>query len=175
MPRTGATSALVVTAFMALLQGCHPSFDVHVSSKSTVQGGGLVQNLVFGLGTGFSNFDIAQQQDFKNQGVSKSDVNSVKLKSMQLKVTSPAGATLDFLKSIEFSATSDGLPTVSVASISAIPAGATTVDLAVANVELKPYIVAPSMSVTTNANGHPPPQDTEIEASLVLDVEPKIF
>jgi hypothetical protein len=157
--------------------GCRPSFDVPVTSESTIQGSSLpgVNLLPFNFAN-FAALDLSSTSEFKNQGVSKDQVQSVKLKSAVLDVTAPAGGNFDFLKNLEFDvAKSDQDTKVPVAHITTIAPGSVRLTLDVDDVELGPYVTADAMKVTTKANGTPPNQDTTIKASLVFEVVPKIF
>ncbi len=174
-------SPLPVLALAALALGataCSPSFDVHVSSKTTVQGSALGQLSQFfppGAFAGFAGMDLSQTSDFKNAGISKDQVSSVKLKSLTLKIVSPSGATFDWLNSIKFNVTTDGQPTKEVAKDTSVSHSASSLSLAVDDVELAPYVTAPRMSLTTDANAVQPSEDTQIEADAVFTVVPKIL
>jgi hypothetical protein len=162
------------TLFGALfLVGCHPTFDVTVTGQSTIPGSGLpgagLIQLPFDFG-GFGAIDLSSTQEFKNQGVSRNEVQSVKLKSVTLSISAPSGASFDFLDSIAFDASAPGQSQVAVAQITSIPRSSSQLSLAVDDVELAPYVAAPSMSVTTNAQGMPPSQDTTVSAVLVFEV-----
>ena len=152
------------------------TFNVHVSAQATVQGSGvpLVGNLLPIDFPGFSGLDLSQTEQFKNQGVSKNQVQSVKLTSAKLTITAPAGGTFDFLNDLEFDVGASNLPTKAIAGLSSIPQGATELTLTVDDVELAPYVTAASMNITTQAHGTPPQQDTTISAALNFAVVPKI-
>src|SRR5437016_5052746 len=149
-------------------------FDVHASSTTTVPGNPALPLLsVIPFGASFTNFDLSQQQDFQNQGVTKNQIDSCKLKALKLTVTS--GQSLDqFLTSIKFFAETSGQPQVLVAQKTSIPANSTSLTLDVMDVELLPYVTAPSMTITTQTNGHQPAQDTTIKADATFSVDAKI-
>jgi hypothetical protein len=161
-------SALVLTA-------CHPSFNVTVTGSSTIPASALPLGGLLPVDFGqFTALNLSSTEEFKNQGVSKDEIQSVKLTSVTLSVTSPSGGNFDFINSIAFAVSADGQATQQVASKDSIPAGSTHLSLDLAGVELAPYVAAPSMSVTTSAMGMSPPQDTTVEATLVFNVVPKI-
>jgi len=158
---------------LAVLSTCAnlDNIDVETSGKATIPKATLVDKLL-GDALAFVGMDqIDFTQEFKNQGVSKDDVDSVRLSSMTLSIEAPPTGNFDFLQRIEFFAESDGLPKVSIASIETVPAGSKTLNLVVTNAELKPYVVAPSMRITSQVKGSRPDEDTTVKAEAVLDVD----
>src|SRR3954451_12423 len=97
---------LCLLALAALLVACQPNvFHTEVKGTSTISGdpspvAGLL-NAFPGV-SNFSNIDFNQNQDFKNQGVSKDQVQSVKIDSVKLKITSPNNQDFSFLSSMKF-------------------------------------------------------------------------
>jgi hypothetical protein len=146
------------------------NIDVDAGGQVTVPAGTIVDKLLSGA-LDFAGFDkIDFSQDFANQGVSKDDVDSVRLKTITLTIKS--GSNFDFLQSISFSVEADGQPSVEIAHLDAVPKGVKTIDLDVdANAELKPFVVAPSLRITGKAEGQRPDQETTISASAVFDVD----
>jgi hypothetical protein len=121
---------------------------------------------------GFDNFDITQNASLKNQGVSKDQIDSAKMFKVEMKVISPAsGQDFTFINSLKFFVEAPGLPRALLASGGPFPANATTVELDLEDVELKPYVTAESMDITTESSGQKPRQDTTIEATIGLDVD----
>jgi hypothetical protein len=162
---------------LALLSSCHsPTFDDTVQGNATVPGSTLGALLgALPPISGFSNFDFGQTQDFKNQGVSKSQVSSVKLTSMTVQITSPNNQDFSFLDSLEFDVTAPNQPQQKVAQVDNIQslglmAPNPTLVLQVDGVELQPYVTASTMSLTTTATGTQPSQDVELTATAVFDV-----
>jgi hypothetical protein len=146
-------------------------FDVTVKGSTTVEQGSLLEQIAsLPAFSGFNSFDMAQTAEFRNQGVSKEQINSVKLKSFTLTVKSPAGAKLDFIDTISFFAETSGVERRRIAH-KTIADGLGSVELELDGVELKPYVSAPSMTITTDVSGRRPPDDTTVEAVVVLTVE----
>jgi hypothetical protein len=148
--------------------------DVESKAKAVIPKGTLVDQLIDTL-----DLDAFQSVDFSNelanQGVSKSDVDSVRLTSFTLQIDAPPGQTFDFLDTIAFFAASDGLSEVRIAHLDVVPKGATKLTLeADAGIELKPYVVAPKMRIRGQVKGTRPPQETTISARVVLDVDVSI-
>jgi hypothetical protein len=144
----------------------HPSVDGTATVPQATIVDQLLQSLAF---AGLDQIDLTNE--FQNQGVTKDEVSSVVLSKMTISVTSPQGATLDFMKSLSFSASADGEPDVEIAHVDSVPAGATKIDLDVdPGVELAPYVVAPSMTLTAHVTGSSPSQDVTLAAHVELAV-----
>lgn len=145
------------------------NIDVDAGGKVTVPAGTIVDKLLSGA-LHFAGFDkIDFSQDFANQGVTKDQVDSVRLTSLTLSIES--GSNFDFLQSISFSVEADGEPATEIARIDAVPKGVKTIELDVSDAELKPFVVAPSMRITGKAEGSRPDEETTIAASAVFDVD----
>lgn len=179
-PRPAARRAFLRTAARALslvalaaLTTCDnlDNFEVEVGGKGKVPKGTLIDELLSTLNLdGFQSIDLSNE--LKNQGVTKDDVDSVRFVSLTLRIEGPVGATFDFLDSVTFYAETEGVPKAMVAKIESVPPGAMELSLTVdTNVELKPYVVAPSMRLTAEVKGKRPDQDTTVAADVVLDVD----
>jgi hypothetical protein len=162
-------ASLVALASLSMCNLDHVDFSV--GGKVTVPQGTLLDTLLGNLAVaGFDSIDFSQQ--FQNQGVSRGDVNSVKLKSFTLDVESPADGNFDFIQSITFFAEASGSPKIQIASMDPVPKGKKELVLVVdPTAELAPYVVAPSMSITSQVTGSSPSADTTVNAAVVLDVE----
>lgn len=164
---------LLGTLALGMLVCCNSvdNFDVPVDAETTIPAATILDQLLepFSFGA-LESIDFTQE--LKNQGVSKSDVDSVHLKSFTLTITGPAGQTFDFMDSISFSVETDGQAKTLVAKLDSIPKGATKIDLTVeTGLELAPYVVAPNMRMTTSVQGKRPMQETKIAAHLVFDLD----
>lgn len=144
-------------------------FDVTTSASANIPGATLLDELLgavtFG---GFDKIDFSKQ--ISNQGVSADQIDSVKLTSFVIHTEDGSGATLDFIKSASFYAEAEGLPKILVASGDAF-AGQTSVELDLEDEELKPYVIAPSMTLSAEVEGKKPQQDTVITADVTLGVD----
>jgi len=168
--RSAAFLALLSLGALATCQNID-NFEVAVGGKGTIPKGNLIDELLSAV-----NLDELQSVDLtnelKNQGVTKEDVDSVRLLRFSLSIEGPPGATFDFLESITFYVETQGVPRAVLARIEAVPAGATELTLDVEEaLELKPYVVAPSMKITSEVKGTRPDQDTTVRADLALDVD----
>lgn len=163
-------------AIVALVLGTCSSLDnveVPVTAEATIPRRSVLDELLGNLAfAGFEGFDISESQQFENQGYSKDQVDSVRMIEMTLVIRAPDGANFDFLDAIRFYAEAPGLPRVLVAELEPVPDGATELRLDVdSSVELQPYVVAPSMTLTTEADGLRPEEETTVEAEAIFDVD----
>lgn len=161
---------------LATCGGRIDQFTVNESSESTIEQGTVVEQLAGQFGfSDFVSFDISQTDEFQNQGVTKDQIDSVRMTKLHLEVVDPpSGQDLSFIDTLEFFVEADGLERKRVASGTDFPEGATAVDLMIDDVELKPYAVAPSMDITTEATGHRPANDTTVEGTVELLVDVNI-
>lgn len=152
-------------------------FDTELKATTTLEGSPGLLRLLEGLGpmAGFTNIDFSTNQDFANQGVGKEDVDSVKLTRMTIRIVDPADQDFRFLESLQFFAEADGQK-VLVAERHGIDkldlrAPNPVLELEVKDVELAPFVTAPSMSITTEGKGRRPARDTTLEATVQLRVD----
>lgn len=170
-----AVARLAVLLLAATSTACHATIDIPITSSTTVQGGTLFQNLLAQSFGDFTSIDLASTSEFKNAGIDKDDVESVRLSGLTLTVTAPAGGTLEFVDEIAFFVQADGLPKVKVAEATNVPDSATTLVLTTTNVEIAPYVTAPKLSLTTETKAHAPRSETTLEAKAVFTVDPRLF
>jgi hypothetical protein len=166
--------ALVVIPIL-LLATCSglDNIDVEASGEAVIPQRTVLDELLGQVSfAGFGNFDISQTQEFQNQGYTKDQIDSVRIERLTLEIADPAGASFDFMDTVRFSVEADGLPLVEIARLDSVPAGSNELELQVAgDVELRPYVVAPSMRITNDATGERPPQETTVRATAVFDVD----
>lgn len=176
------TSVLSVYALLALVACGPPGFLAEVKGETTVAGDPTgISNVLdaFPAIGSFSNLDFDQNQDFKNQGVTKDQVSSVKLQSLELKVLSPSDQDFSFLDTLEFYAKT-GDQEVLVASkrnISSLGLKAPNpvLVLDVTDAELQPFITAPSMSLSVRGKGRKPAKEVRLEANVKLLVQARLL
>jgi hypothetical protein len=157
-------------------------FPVEVKGETTIQGDPSpipgVLNWFQPIGS-FTNIDFNQSQEFKNQGITKEHVKSVRPDYVRLRIVSPDTQDFSFLDSIQFFARS-GDQEVLVAEkhdIAQLELSAPNpvLILDVSRAELQPFVTAPSMSIVVRGSGRLPPQDTKLEAVVGLKVEIRVF
>lgn len=160
-----------VAAAVALCTcGTLDRFDVGTSASATVQKSTLpVAEDLLGLLPFEGLNEISFEEDIANQGVSEDQIDSVKLKSLVLH-TGESGLPLDFIESVEFYVIADGEPRVLVATGSDFE-GETSAELDLPDQELKPYVIAPSMTFEAEVKGKRPEQDTTVTADVTLTVD----
>ncbi|GHG68485.1 hypothetical protein JJE73_28365 [Comamonas sp. JC664] len=123
----------------------------------------------------FAGMDFDKNQDFKNQGIRKSEVTSVKVESLTLKVLSPNDQDLTFLDGVEFYARA-GDREARIASRQNIAdvelrLPNPVLSLQVENVELQPFVAAPTMSIIVRGRGRMPEREVRLQAVVKLQVE----
>jgi hypothetical protein len=142
------------------------------SGQATIPGATLPGELLGDLGfSEFSNFDLSQDQSVGGQGYTKDEIDGVKLVRVHLVVNAPAGGNFDFLDSIALFVEAEGLPRIQIASLTEIPEGVTELELDVEDVQLVDYAVAPAMTLTTEATGTAPEEDTTVTGTIDFDVD----
>lgn len=160
-----------------LLAACGPiSFTTTVSGEGTVQGSPLGALLsVFPSLNGLASIDFAQNQDFQSNKTTRDMVRSVKVTSLVLTVTSPSTAKLDFVDSLELTAKAEGQPPLVFAKKENIPQAATmppnaSISFDLLDVELAPYVRAPTTTLELSGKGRQPAQDTTLKVDVTLKV-----
>ncbi len=177
--------ALPVTLLLAAalsLSACGPpTFNAEVKGSSTLQGGDPLAGLLGtfpGVGS-FTNIDFNSNQDFQNQGVTKDQVDSVKVDRVQLKITDPNDQDFRFLESIQFFAKAGDKEALiaerSDISSLGLVAPNPILELTVSGAELQPFVVAPQMSIIVRGKGKNPAKTTTMEATVNLKVSVKLF
>jgi hypothetical protein len=175
-------SILSVCALLSTVACSSPSFVAEVKGETTVPAapGGLGSLLeAFPAISNFSSLDFNQNQDFQNQGVSKDQVSSAKLQSLQLKVLAPADQDFSFLDTLEVYAKA-GDREVLVASKQNISSLGLKAPNPVLNMDLKdeelqPFITAPSMTISVKGKGRMPAKEVRLQATVKLDVEVRLL
>ncbi|MBI3179112.1 MAG: hypothetical protein HYZ27_05585 [Deltaproteobacteria bacterium] len=169
---TRKAGSLVLLA--ALSCGDVDNFDIVESSSTQIPGCTVACQVLSTLPfADFGAMDLTQNEELENQGVSKDQIDSVKVTDLVLTVTDPPGQDLTFIETIEFRVSAAGLSEKVIAQGGPFPAGLTQVHLNVLDVELKPYASAESMTITTETGpgSEMPPQSTTVEATITLSVD----
>ena len=145
--------------------------DVEGQAQTTVEGAGLLGELLGDIGfDGFTSMDITASEELQNQGVEPGDIKDARLVSFELEALDPRGGDLSFLRQLSVSVSAPGLPQVLLASQVSFPEGTALVPFDVEDVDLTDYVTSASLTLTTEATGEPPADDTTIEARYLLDV-----
>ncbi len=127
----------------------------------------------------FGGLDFNQNQDFKNQGVSKGEVNAVHAKSLELRLVSPSTGDFTFLDTLELFAKA-GDQEARVArkqDISRLSLNAPNpvLKMDMEGTELQPFVAAPSMSFIFRGKGRMPEEEVRLQALLLLEAEVNLF
>jgi hypothetical protein len=147
------------------------NIDISAGGKATIPKASLLDELLGAVP--FSGFDkVDFSETFKNQGVTPDQVDSVHMKAFTIIIEAPNNGNFDFIKSVHFFAQAAGLPKIEIASMDTVPQGKREIDLTInADAELKPYVTAPSMQISSEVQGKRPDQETVLGAAVVLDVD----
>jgi hypothetical protein len=171
-------SLLPAWACLTLIACAPASFDTELKGETTVPAGppGITELLnAFPAIGSFAGLDFNQNQDFKNQGVAKDEVTSVRPRSIELRLLSPSDADFGFLDTLEFFAKAGDQEArfASKKDISRLGLRApnSVLRMDVEDVELQPFIAAPSMSVIVRGKGRMPEKEVRLQAVVVLNVK----
>ena len=163
------------TSAVLLLLACGGLTHLTVSQSATamIPAASLLEMLAGDVGFGsLVSFDLTQAQELKNQGVKREQIDSVKLQTLTLEITSPAdGQDFTFLDSIVFLVDAPGQPQKEIAHGGPFTQGQKSVSLTLAAVELAPYAAASSMTFSTAVKGRRPANATTVAAKVVLGVD----
>jgi hypothetical protein len=162
-----------IAALVALATcGGLDTFSITETQRTVIQGSPLPDVLGLVTFTGFNQMDISSNEELQNQGVERHQIDSVRLTRLTMQLVEPGpNQDFTFIDSIAFFVESAGLEKKRIASGGPFPADATSVELALDDVDLGPYAAAESMSITTEAEGEAPPENRTIEATIALDVD----
>lgn len=160
-------------AALPIILGCAGglfSISVGESASTTVEGGGLVGGLTGSLGfTGLSSMGITASEELQNQGVAPGDIDGASLVYFEMEALDGQG-DLAFIDSLSVYVAAPDQPEQLLASSQDFPTGQAVVALSVEPLDLTPYIVSESMTLTTDVSGELPDEDTTVEARFELDV-----
>ncbi|WP_164007763.1 hypothetical protein [Pyxidicoccus trucidator] len=171
-------ASLLAAAGLGLAACAPSSFTTEVKGEATVPAGppgGTTSLNAFPSISSFAGMDFDQNQDFKNQGISKGDVTSVKVKSVTLKVLSPNDQDFAFLSVAEFFARAGDREALiarreNISTLNLRPPNP-VLSLDVDDVELQPFVSAPTMSIIVRGRGVMPEREVRLQAVVTLEVE----
>jgi hypothetical protein len=164
------THLAVLASTWVACQGALLRIDVEESTSTVIGRGTPLEVLVSDIGfDDLVALDLTTATELENQGVAPGDIVDARFTSFTLSAVAPAGADLSFLDDLSFWVEAPDLPRVRIAAQDTF-GDAASVDLALDDVDLTPYLVSQAMTITTEATGRRPSVDTEVEASFVLNV-----
>lgn len=169
-------------ACLALVACAPGSFPTELKGETTVPasppGTTAVLN-AFPPIASFNGLDFNQNQDFKNQGVTKDEVTSVHAKTLELRLVSPGDADFTFLDTLEFFAKAgdqeERIARKLDISKLMLSAPNPVLRMEMDGPELQPFVAAPSMSFIVRGRGRMPAQEVRLQVELVLNVEAGLF
>ncbi|MDP2313208.1 MAG: hypothetical protein Q8P41_09910 [Pseudomonadota bacterium] len=143
---------------------------VEQEGSTLIEGAGLVGTVLSSLELGgFDDLSVNIDQELQNQGVEPGDIASVYV--VELRLSTPDGDDLSFLDTLDIYVSAPGLETARIAHLDAFPAGETTVQMELDGLDLTEFVVAESMTISTDATGTLPEDDTTIEVFMAIEVE----
>ncbi len=155
-------------AVLLLAAGCGKldRIDIVRSGTAVVPGGSA--SLPTG---GIATFPLSLGRGaLQSQGIDPNDVDSAKLVGLRLEVTQ--GTSLEkWFDAVSLYVEAPGLPRALVAQKTAIPPGTSAVDLDTPGVDLKPYVLADTTTVTAEGAGSQPAVDTTVKATATVRVD----
>ncbi len=166
---------------LGALSACGPlQFDTEVKGTTVVTGstlGGLLG--VFPGLSGFSNLDFTENQDFKNNQTQRDHVTSVRLTSLQVKVTSPSDGDFAFLDSLQVYVRAGDQESLvaektGVAALK-LPAPNPVLTFDLLDLDLAKFVQQPTMGFLVRGKGRQPGRDTFLEATVKLRVQAKVL
>ncbi|MBI1286457.1 MAG: hypothetical protein GC178_02655 [Flavobacteriales bacterium] len=116
------------------------------------------------------------EQKFEDEGVKSDWIDSIKLTSLSITITSPQGEDFSFLQEISIYMKTDGQPEVLIASKIPVPSDAgSTLTLDVTGTDLYPYISQSSFTLRTAATtDETMTQSVDFRADMVVEVKATI-
>lgn len=142
---------------------------IEQEGSTLVEGAGVIGGILSALTLGgFDDLSVNIEQELANQGVAPGDIDTVYV--VELTLSTPDGADLAFLDTLDIYVESPGIDKVRIAHQDDFPEGVTTVEMAIDGVDLTEFVVAESMTITTEASGSLPEDDTTIDVFMAIDV-----
>lgn len=151
------------------------TFYVDVTAETTVERNALSLIDFSALGfNNFASFDVSSSSEFENEGATKNNIGESYVTGFVLEVTSPDGATMEFIDELEiFMGQGDSDQRTRVAYL---PADADTIVKTLFLVahddrDISQYLRADSTVVEVKAKGESPQQDTTLEATMTFEIK----
>ena len=148
------------------------TIEISQSAQVTVEQGTVLEDLLGDIGFGdFVSMDLTQSQELTNQGVEPGDISRVTLTLLEMEALEPSGSDLSFFEKMTFFAEAHDIVKAQIASAPEFPEGESLVVFNRDDVDLSPYVVSESMTLSTDVTASRPEQDTLIEARFVIEVQ----
>jgi hypothetical protein len=156
-------------AFVAC-EGALTEIEVDQQTSLVVPGRAEVEALLGEGATAPRHLELWQTADLSEAGIDPGDMASARLALLTVSVTAPADGDLSFLSHLAFYVEGPGLGRVRFASGDAFASGLRSVDLALDDVDLVPYLEGTSITFLLEADGHPPDEALTLEVAFVVGI-----
>jgi hypothetical protein len=158
---------------LLLTLGCSSltTFTIDGEATTVVERGSILEDLLGDLGfSDWVSMDLTESEELKNQGVQPGDISEVRLTLLELEATAPEDGDLSFLDDMVVYAEAPEVDEAEVARADDFPEGQALVVFELSDVDLTPYAVSESMTLSTDVTAHRPEQDTTVTARFEVDV-----
>lgn len=149
------------------------TFDIPYSVEFTIPSSTIL-NLPINLPTASTTTN--SEQRFQDEGIESAWIESIKLNSLIITITSPQGEDFGFLESISIYMNTNGEPEVLIADKVPVPEGAgNSLQLEVKGADLYPYISQNDFTLRTSVTtDETVTQDIDFRADMVVEVKATI-
>jgi hypothetical protein len=177
----GLSRAVALAAVALCACNCSPSgFSTTLKGEAAVEGnpaGGELKQ--FPTFVALTNVDLDTTPEFKAQGITRSQVSSLRVQSLKLKILSPSDQDYSFIDSVQFFARSGDrevlvAENVGVAELK-LSAPNPELPLDPTGGELRDLLGSPTISLIARGKGRNPPKETRLEATVVVRVDLKVL
>jgi len=172
--KTAAVLGMFVAS--ATLAGCSSlsEFDIDLPASGEIPG--QSSHLTGAQFTGYDDAPSTISQTMANKGVKSGDFKSATITAGSVSVAAASAQYMAYIQSFTITVSSPGLPTVTIAqaSMSAFAAKTATVAFTLPSVELKPYLVASSVTFTATpvfGGADPPFASVPLNVDLTLHIQ----
>ena len=166
------------TISVLFLNGCKlidelRTFDIPYSVEFTIPSSTIL-NLPINLPTAPTTTN--SEQRFQDEGVESAWIQSIKLSSLKITITAPAGEDFSFLENISMYMNTNGEPEVLIADKVPVPENAgNSLELVVKGADLYPYISKNDFSIRTSVTtDETVTQEIDFRADMVVEVKATI-
>jgi hypothetical protein len=168
----------LLAASTLFLNGCKlidelRTFDIPYSVEFTIPSSTIL-NLPINLPTASTTTN--SEQRFQDEGIESAWIESIKLSSLKITITAPAGEDFSFLENISMYMNTDGQPEVLIADKVAVPENAgNSIQLEVKGADLYPYISQNDFTLKTSiTTDETVTQDVDFRTDMVIEVKATI-
>jgi hypothetical protein len=144
-------------------------FKMDYETSFTVPSGNLL-NLPFDLFT--PDITTNSEAEFEANDTRKDKIQEIKLESLKLQITSPAGKNFDFLKSVDLYIEAEAMNELRFAYVENVADGQTTLEVTTTDDNLAEYIKQDKFGMRAKTvQDKVLDQDVEIKATMVFAVK----